>query len=101
MILYSDLLAPEPQPRSASPTLWDVASPCESVGSSPPYGAESGVSRPRPAARPHRRGGGPPPHAQTVKGWAHVAPCWHDGTERPSHRPKAPEDQQEYYSGKK
>jgi hypothetical protein len=28
-------------------------------------------------------------------------PFWHDGTERPIQRPKAPEDQQEYYSGKK
>jgi hypothetical protein len=33
--------------------------------------------------------GGPPP------------PFWHDGTERPIHRPTDPEAQQEYYSGKK
>ena len=28
-------------------------------------------------------------------------PFFHDGTERPIQRPKDPEDQQEYYSGKK
>jgi len=28
-------------------------------------------------------------------------PFWHDGTERPIHRPADPEEQQEYYSGKK
>ena len=28
-------------------------------------------------------------------------PCWHDGTERPIHRPADPEDQQECYRGKK
>src|SRR4051812_14137770 len=28
-------------------------------------------------------------------------PFWHDGTERPIHRPTDPEEQQEYYSGKK
>jgi hypothetical protein len=31
----------------------------------------------------------------------HYAPCWHDGTERPIHRPADPEEQQDYYSGKK
>jgi DDE superfamily endonuclease len=28
-------------------------------------------------------------------------PFWHDGTERPIQRPSDPEEQQEYYSGKK
>jgi hypothetical protein len=28
-------------------------------------------------------------------------PFWHDGTERPIHRPADPEEQQDYYSGKK
>ena len=28
-------------------------------------------------------------------------PFWHDGTERPIHRPADPEAQQDYYSGKK
>jgi hypothetical protein len=31
----------------------------------------------------------------------HDSPCWHDGTERPIHRPTDPEEQQEYDSGKK
>lgn len=28
-------------------------------------------------------------------------PCWPDGTERPLHRPVEPEEQQEFYRGKK
>jgi hypothetical protein len=31
----------------------------------------------------------------------HDSPCWHDGTERPIHRPTDPEAQEEYDSGKK
>jgi hypothetical protein len=42
-----------------------------------------------------------PPRDHTDAGRAHVSPCWHDGTERPIHRPTDPEDQQEYDSGKK
>ena len=38
---------------------------------------------------------------QTDEGCPHVPPFWHDGTERPIHRPADPEDQQDYYSGKK
>jgi hypothetical protein len=30
-----------------------------------------------------------------------ISPFWHDGTERPIQRPKDPEEQDEYYSGKK
>jgi len=40
-------------------------------------------------------------HSRTEEGRTHVPPCWHDGTERPIHRPTDLEDQQEYYSGKK
>lgn len=29
----------------------------------------------------------------------HRPPCWHDGTERPIHRPTEPEDQQDDYRG--
>jgi DDE superfamily endonuclease len=43
----------------------------------------------------------PPPRDHTDEGHAHVPPCWHDGTERPLHRPTDPEDQQAYDSGKK
>ena len=62
---------------------------------------ESGLSRPRTAASPNScrvcrdvrdaRGGRK----------LHHSPFWHDGTERPIHRPTDPEEQQEYYSGKK
>jgi hypothetical protein len=41
------------------------------------------------------------PDQQTDHGGAYVSPVWHDGTERPIHRPADPEDQQDYYSGKK
>jgi hypothetical protein len=38
---------------------------------------------------------------RTDEGRAHIPLCWHDGTERPIHRPTDPEAQQEYYRGKK
>jgi DDE superfamily endonuclease len=38
---------------------------------------------------------------QTNGGCSSASPFWHDGTERPIHRPTDPEDQQDYYSGKK
>jgi hypothetical protein len=38
---------------------------------------------------------------QVTDGRSTPPPFWHDGTERPIHRPKDPEEQQEYYSGKK
>jgi hypothetical protein len=34
-------------------------------------------------------------------GWTQDYAFFHDGTERPIHRPNDPEDQQEYYRGKK
>ena len=37
----------------------------------------------------------------TLRTEIHYPPFWHDGTERPIQRPKDPEEQQEYYSGKK
>jgi hypothetical protein len=40
------------------------------------------------------------PDPQTSQGGGHVPPCWPDGTERPSHRPRDAEEQQEYYRGK-
>jgi DDE superfamily endonuclease len=39
--------------------------------------------------------------SQTGEGGSFVPPFWHDGTERPIHRPADPEDQEDYYSGKK
>jgi Helix-turn-helix of DDE superfamily endonuclease/DDE superfamily endonuclease len=39
--------------------------------------------------------------AKRTEGGTHACPFFHDGTERPIHRPKDPEDQHEYDSGKK
>jgi DDE superfamily endonuclease len=41
------------------------------------------------------------PCDQTAEEGPHVPPVWHDGTERPIHRPKDPEAQQDHYRGKK
>jgi DDE superfamily endonuclease len=40
-------------------------------------------------------------HNRTDEGRPHVPPFWHEGTERPIHRPTDPEDQQDSSSGKK
>jgi len=62
---------------------------------------ESGLRRPRTAAGPHRRRVcGDVRDARDGRG-LHPPPFWHDGTERPIHRPTDPEEQQEYYSGQK
>jgi DDE superfamily endonuclease len=58
------------------------------------------LSTPRALASPNRRS-----VCRDVRdaldGWGIPhPPCWHDGPERPSHRPTDPEDQQEFYSGK-
>jgi DDE superfamily endonuclease len=71
------------------------------VDSSPPYRAEPSFRAAGAAASPHGCRGSDAPDQQTDQGGAHVSPFWHDGTERPIHRPTDPEDQQEYYSGKK
>src|SRR5215510_14586822 len=62
---------------------------------------ESGLSRPRTASGPNGcrvcrdvRGASDGRRIQR-------SPFWHDGTERPIHRPTDPEEQQEYDSGKK
>jgi DDE superfamily endonuclease len=72
------------------------------MDSSPSHRAESGLSSARTAARSHRCRISDAPDPQTSKGGGHVPPpFWHDGTERPIHRPRDAEEQQEYYSGKK
>jgi hypothetical protein len=64
-------------------------------------GVEAGLSRPRAAAGPNRcRVGRDGRHARAGRE-VHYPPCWHDGTERPIHRPTDPEAQPESYSGKK
>jgi hypothetical protein len=71
------------------------------VESSPPYRIASRVSAPRLPARPYRGRVRDPPRDHTDEGRVHVPPLWHDGTERPIHRPPDPEDQPESDSGKK
>jgi hypothetical protein len=71
------------------------------VGSSPPCRIESGLSPSRSASCPHSRRFSRLAQNRTGEGRVHVPPFWHDGTERPIHRPKDPEEQQDHYSGKK
>jgi len=62
---------------------------------------ESGLSRPRTAAGPNsRRVCRDVQDALGGRGISH-APLWHDGPERPIHRPADPEAQQEYDRGTK
>jgi DDE superfamily endonuclease len=58
------------------------------------------MSTPRAPSRPHGRRFSRAACRRTDEGRTHVPPCWHDGTERPIHRPTEPEDQQDYYRGK-
>jgi DDE superfamily endonuclease len=53
------------------------------------------------ASSPDSRRLGHTARGETDGGWTHDGPFFHDGTERPLPRPKDPEDQQEFYSGKK
>jgi hypothetical protein len=71
------------------------------VASSPPYRAESGARPPRVASSPDSQRLRPAARGETAGGGTHDCPFFHDGTERPIQRPKAPEGQQEYDSGKK
>jgi DDE superfamily endonuclease len=61
---------------------------------------ESGLSGPRTATSPHRRRVCCEVQ-DACDGRKSHPPFWHDGTERPIHRPIDPEEQQEYDSGKK
>jgi hypothetical protein len=71
------------------------------VAASPPYSVESGLSAAGTAAGPNGCRVSDVPCEQTDQGCPHLPPFWHDGTERPIHRPKDPEEQQDHYSGKK
>src|SRR5215813_10748685 len=101
MALYSDLLETESHSRGARTALWDESSKCEQLDSRAASCVESGLSRPGTAASPHRRRVGPDGQDAGDSRKSHHPPLWHDGTERPLHRPTAPEEQQEDYSGKK
>jgi hypothetical protein len=71
------------------------------VDSSPACRVESGLRTPRAASCPHRQRFSRLAHHRTGEGRADVPPFWHDGTERPIHRPKDPEEPQDHYRGKK
>ena len=62
---------------------------------------ESGLSGSRAASGPYGRRFSCEARTATARRSLYSPPCWHDGTERPIQRPKDPEEQQEYYSGKK
>jgi hypothetical protein len=62
---------------------------------------ESDLSWPRPASSPNRCGVCRDVQDASAGRKIHDPPFWHDGTERPIHRPTDPEAQQEYDSGKK
>jgi hypothetical protein len=63
--------------------------------------SESGLSRPRPAASPNRGRVGRAGRDAHGGRQLHASPVWHDGPERPIHRPPDPEEQAEYDSGQK
>jgi DDE superfamily endonuclease len=60
---------------------------------------ESGLSRPSTASSPNRRG--VCRDVRDARDGRQIPPVGPEGTERPLHRPTAPEEQQAYYSGKK
>ena len=62
---------------------------------------ESSLSHPRTAAGPNRRSVCGEVRDASDGRRLHYAPLWHDGTERPIHRPADPAAQQEYDRGKK
>jgi DDE superfamily endonuclease len=71
------------------------------MDSSAPSGVESGLSGSRAASSPYGRRLGDDTRDATDRRSPYSPPFWHDGTERPIQRPTDPEEQQEYYSGKK
>jgi len=73
----------------------------QQMDSRAPFGVESGLSRSRAASGPNSRRVCYARRNAHDGQEVHHPPFWHDGTERPIHRPTDPEEQQEYYSGKK
>jgi DDE superfamily endonuclease len=61
----------------------------------------SGLSRPRTTSGPDSRRVCREVRDARDGRRSHHSPCWHDGTERPLHRPADPEEQQDYDSGTK
>jgi hypothetical protein len=71
------------------------------VDSSAASGVESSLGGPRAASGPYSRRLGRDVDDATDRSLCSFLPFFHDATERPIQRPKDPEEQQEYYSGKK
>jgi DDE superfamily endonuclease len=71
------------------------------VDSSAASSVESSLVGPRAASGPDSRRLGRTADDATDRSLCSLLPFFHDGTERPIQRPKDPEEQQEYYSGKK
>jgi DDE superfamily endonuclease len=99
--LHPDLRETESDSRGARTAVWDESVKCEQVDSRVTSRIESGLSGPRTATSPHRRRVRCEVQDACDGRKSHHPPFWHDGTERPIHRPIDPEEQQEYYSGKK
>ena len=71
------------------------------MDSSAASGVESRLGRPTAAASTDSRRFDRHADDVTERTFCSVRPFFHDGTERPIQRPKDPEEQQEYYRGKK
>lgn len=71
------------------------------MDSSAASGVELRLGGPRAASIPYSRRLGHDVGDATDQSLCSIIPFFHDGTERPIQRPKDPEEQQEYYSGKK
>jgi hypothetical protein len=99
--LHPDRCDTESEPRHARPAVWDVTITYDQRGSSVAAGVDSGLSPPKPAPCPDRRGVSRVAHHPPGAGRVHAPPVGPDGTARPSHRPKAPEEQQACSSGTK
>src|SRR5882724_262692 len=99
--LHYDLLETVSHPSSARTALWYVPIECEQVDSSAAPGVESSSCRPRDASGPYGRRFGRNADDATDRSLCSFLPFFHDGTEGPIQRPKDPEEQQEYDSGKK
>jgi hypothetical protein len=99
--LHRELCATDPPSRKARTARGEVPSECPQGESAPPSGAASDTSTAGAVAGPHGCRVSDTPGDQSEPGRAHVPPWWHAGTERPIHRPTAPEAPQEHSRGQK
>jgi hypothetical protein len=99
--VHSDLVETKSDSRGARTAVWDESIACEQVDSRASSRVKSRLCRPRTAAGPNRCSVCRDVQAARDGRQIHHPPFWHDGTERPIHRPADPEEPQEYYRGKK